>query len=232
MDKIKPMNRYNIHLWGVVLLLLIACGDHSEDAGIHIVDTGHPHGVLHALPKTVQDSVEYNEEMRTLMDDLQKALVNLDQNEELISETQQRQQETLVLTRTKHLTSFPCSNCHTDVSKKLANKEADAHWNIQLNHATGSVMDCKTCHDLEQPDQLTSLGKTPIDFNHSYQQCAQCHSSQAKDWLGGAHGKRVGGWVKPRTINNCVSCHNPHEPKISSRWPARLNTVKLLEQNQ
>ncbi len=226
------MNRFAILYWGITLLFLVACTDHTDQEGTHANDAVHGHGIMHSLPERAQDTVEYNEEMQTLMADFQKALVNLHQNEELISKKQERQQETFVLTRTNHLTSFPCSNCHTDVSGNLANEDAEAHWNIQLNHATGLLMDCKTCHDLERPDQLASLGKTSIDFNHSYQQCAQCHSSQAKDWLGGAHGKRVGGWVKPRTIKNCVGCHNPHEPRISSRWPARLNTVKLLEQSQ
>ncbi|MCV9385961.1 hypothetical protein [Reichenbachiella ulvae] len=232
MEKIKSMKHFTVILSAIHVFLLVSCSNHSEKENESFNDSGHGHGLMHSLPNAVLDSVVYSEEMKRLMEDLKKVQVQLKQNEELKSEIQQRNQETFVLTRTEHMTSFPCSSCHTSVPKKLDNKDADAHWNIKLNHATDLVMDCRTCHNLDEPDQLTSLGKRPIEFNHSYQQCAQCHSSQAKEWLGGAHGKRVGGWVKPRTINNCVSCHNPHNPKIQSRWPARLNTVKLLEQNQ
>ena len=92
-------------------------------------------------------------------------------------------------------------------------------------------MDCQTCHSPELPDSLQTLNRQVVTMDHSYQLCAQCHSSQAKDWVGGAHGKRLGGWVEPRVAKTCVSCHNPHKPAIGSRWPARLNTYKLNQQN-
>ena len=126
------------------------------------------------------------------------------------------------------ITSFPCQNCHSKSLETLqANRPPNkrkSHWDIQINHASDKTMQCSTCHNQESFDELISLTGKSISLNHSYQLCAQCHSTQHKDWEIGAHGKRLGGWVKPRVINNCVSCHNPHKPAFESRFPARLNT--------
>ena len=133
------------------------------------------------------------------------------------------------------LTYFPCSNCHTEPLEKLQvglnKKEKNAHWEISLQHADPTTMDCQTCHSPHLPDSLQTLNRQVVTMDHSYQLCAQCHSTQAKDWVGGAHGKRLGGWVEPRVAKTCVSCHNPHKPAIGSRWPARLNTYKLNQQS-
>jgi hypothetical protein len=81
-------------------------------------------------------------------------------------------------------------------------------------------MSCATCHALDAPDQLRTLERRPVAFDHSYQVCAQCHSRQASDWAAGAHGKRVGGWAPPRVVYPCAQCHNPHHPQWDTRWPA------------
>ncbi len=228
MGELKSMNiRWLTYFICFSSLLMTACGtpgsrDHHGD--------GHK-GILQTLPESKTDSVIYDEEMLALMDDLKKALVDLRQNEELNNPQPASANETFVLTRKPDLKSFPCSTCHDQVPDKLTDSQQDAHWNIQLNHADAQVMNCASCHDLNKPDELVSLTGIEINFDHSYKVCAQCHSSQAKDWLGGAHGKRALGWVKPRTIYNCVSCHNPHQPQIQSRWPARLNTAKIIERN-
>jgi hypothetical protein len=129
--------------------------------------------------------------------------------------------------------SFPCSNCHT---KDLETLQAEgtgelqkAHWNIQIEHAGAETMDCLTCHSESDLNKLNSITGTKIDIDESYKSCAQCHSTQYKEWQGGAHGKRVGGWVPPRIIKTCVECHNPHKPAFESRWPSRLNTAKLTD---
>lgn len=229
MGEVKSMKmRWLNHMICFSYLLIAACGNHGN--GDH--HDGSHQGILRTLPEVKTDSVIYDEEMLALMDDLKKALVNLPQNEELKNPQPASAQNTFVLTRQPELESFPCSTCHGEVPVKLANKEQDAHWNIQLNHANTQVMNCASCHDLNKPDELISLTGVSINFDHSYQVCAQCHSSQAKDWLGGAHGKRAIGWVEPRTIHNCVSCHDPHQPQIQSRWPARLNTAKAIERNK
>lgn len=229
----KSMKRsgYKIALSVMVVSIMVACqsGGHEE------VKSQMHHSLMESLPDQAPDTVVYDQEMEALMDDLKKALVDLRVEEPEASDEEKMQvpsKETYVLTRKEDITSFPCSNCHTGDLEKLQNQQEDAHWHVELKHAGQSVMNCNTCHDLDRPDELKTLAGDYISFDHSYKTCAQCHSSQAKDWLGGAHGKRVRGWVEPRTIYNCVSCHNPHQPKLESRWPARLNTAKILEREE
>ena len=139
--------------------------------------------------------------------------------------------------RSVHMTSFPCSNCHTagipELKAGVPAGEKKAHWNIDLKHAKTEAMDCATCHNTKgDMDQLVSLTGKTIHIDESFKQCAQCHSTQYKDWVGGAHGKRLGSWAKPRVINNCTNCHNPHSPAFESRWPARLNTARAYPESK
>jgi len=127
------------------------------------------------------------------------------------------------LTRTPVIEKYPCSTCHTVPLARMrapAGAPRRAHWSVTLRHAPAAVMSCATCHAPETPDSLRALGGAPVGFDHSYQVCAQCHSRQAGDWASGAHGKRAGGWAPPRVILPCAQCHNPHEPRWDTRWPA------------
>lgn len=143
-----------------------------------------------------------------------------------------REEAFFIENRTEHLKSFPCTECHTEALEVLQQKDGkNAHWNIQIEHADSKAMNCATCHDTNDTDNLHSITGQKIDFNHSYKLCSQCHSTQYKDWIGGAHGKRLGGWVSPRISKTCVGCHNPHKPAFAQRWPARLNTTKLSDDN-
>ena len=81
-------------------------------------------------------------------------------------------------------------------------------------------MGCTTCHATADVNELRTLTGTAVLFDHAYEICAQCHSTQKADWEGGAHGKRAGGWTPPRVVFNCTECHNPHRPAFASRWPA------------
>ncbi|MCL6265436.1 cytochrome c3 family protein [Flagellimonas myxillae] len=137
----------------------------------------------------------------------------------------------LIPERKGQIKSFACTECH---SKSLAQlqkgpKEPKAHWDIKLNHANANAMNCATCHNGTNMDNLHSLTGNTIDFNQSYQLCAQCHSAQFEDWKGGAHGKNIGGWAEPRAAMTCINCHNPHRPQIGSKWPVRFNTEKENE---
>lgn len=137
----------------------------------------------------------------------------------------------MIPSRKEALRSYPCSACHTlqleDMKDPAVGKRA--HWDISLQHAPAEVMNCMSCHFPESPDQLRSLAGSAIDFDHSYQLCGQCHFTQLSDWKGGAHGKRLGGWAPPRTSMTCVQCHNPHQPALPVRWPARYNSVMEAE---
>ncbi len=133
-----------------------------------------------------------------------------------------------VRTRTEDLVSYPCSTCHTepvDVLKQASQAEGQlAHWDVELDHADQTTLTCTTCHNVDPTtsdvDTLRTLTGGSLSFDASYQLCAQCHADAYEEWVGGAHGKRVGGWAPPRVIQSCVECHNPHQPQWDIRWPA------------
>ena len=128
-----------------------------------------------------------------------------------------------VLARTPAIEKYPCATCHTVPLEQMrgpAGSPRRAHWGVTLRHAPPAVMSCATCHTPDAPDTLRTLERSPVGFDHSYQVCAQCHSRQASDWASGAHGKRAGGWAPPRVVFACAQCHNPHQPRWDTRWPA------------
>lgn len=136
----------------------------------------------------------------------------------------------LIPERKGEIKSYACTACHSKPLEELQSLDIKkAHWDIKLNHANTNIMNCVTCHNPNNMDNLKSLTGTNIDFNHSYNLCNQCHSKQFEDWKGGAHGKRVAGWAPPRASLTCVNCHNPHKPHFESRLPARFNTQKVIE---
>ena len=137
----------------------------------------------------------------------------------------------LIPERKGQLKSYACTECHSQplsqLQKDLGLKRA--HWDMKINHANENIMNCATCHNGNDMNNLNTLTGNALDFNLSYQLCAQCHSTQFEDWKGGAHGKNIGGWAKPRAAMTCVNCHNPHKPQIASKWPVRFNTQKEKE---
>ncbi len=139
----------------------------------------------------------------------------------------------LIPERKGQLKSYACIECHTQpVTQMYSESGQKAHWDIKLNHANGDAMNCTTCHNGNDMNNLKSLTGTRIDFNSSYKVCAQCHANQFEDWKGGAHGKKVAGWAPPRASMTCVNCHNPHSPGFESRWPAQFNSHIELERKQ
>ncbi|WP_347923099.1 cytochrome c3 family protein [Pontimicrobium sp. SW4] len=137
----------------------------------------------------------------------------------------------LIPERKSQIKSFACIECHSKPLQEMQ-KNSDskkAHWDITLVHANEDIMNCITCHNPNNMDDLKSLTGKSIDFNNSYRLCSQCHTKQFDDWKGGAHGKRIAGWAPPRASFTCVNCHNPHDPHFKSKWPARFNTQKLKE---
>jgi hypothetical protein len=171
------------------------------------------------------DSLAYDLSTEDLLHDLKKVLAQVPDSV----------REFYIPERSSMIRSYPCTNCHSqsldELKGKLDEEGKRAHWDIKLVHADISVMECTTCHDQDDMNLLRTITGKELRIDHSYQQCAQCHSSQYKDWVGGAHGKRLGGWVPPRVVNTCVNCHSPHNPAFESRWPARLNTVKLKQKS-
>ncbi len=137
----------------------------------------------------------------------------------------------LIPERKSKITSYACTECHSKPLSDMQNTEEakKAHWDIKLTHADLNTMNCITCHNGADMNNLQSLTGSSIDFNRSYKLCSQCHSRQFEDWKGGAHGKKVAGWAPPRASMTCVNCHNPHKPGFETRWPSSYNTQKIKE---
>ena len=198
-------------LWSsvVVLLLLISSCKHKEDEYHSITDK------IKAESKNYHGTSISSEKFT---DHIDKIEISSDGKTFYIPD------------RKGKITSFACTECHSKPLQKMQSKDIKkAHWNIKINHASKEVMNCVTCHNSKNMDNLQSLTGSKIDFNRSFNLCSQCHQKQHKDWAGGAHGKRIGGWAKPRVSLTCVNCHNPHSPAIDAKWPARFNTQKVIE---
>lgn len=133
--------------------------------------------------------------------------------------------------RKSQITSYSCSECHNQPIKLLKDTQVGkkAHWDIVLNHANKETMNCNTCHAKDNMNELRSITNKAIDLNLSHKLCSQCHQKEGKDWVGGAHGKQIGGWAPPRLSQTCTGCHNPHSPSFEKRWPAQFNTQKVKE---
>jgi hypothetical protein len=124
-------------------------------------------------------------------------------------------------TRKDKIVRFKCSQCHNNKPVSVARAAEIAHADIKLDHGgQEKPLSCFTCHNKEERDALETEAGVKVDMDHSYQLCAQCHFRQKKDWVGGAHGKRVSYWAGQRVVQSCVSCHNPHSPRFKKRWPA------------
>lgn len=136
----------------------------------------------------------------------------------------------LIPKRKGKIKMYKCTECHTRPLSQIKGKDyKKAHWDIKIVHANKKTMNCATCHNTNNMDELHSITGESIDFNKSYNLCNQCHTSQFNDWIGGAHGKSISGWAPPRVSMTCVNCHNPHKPAFETKWPARFNTQKIKE---
>ena len=114
----------------------------------------------------------------------------------------------------------PCANCHTWTKSDLTPRELKPpHDNFKLQHGLhgkGKFW-CFTCHTLEGQGGLRTLEGQDLDFSEAYVLCSQCHVRQTRDWVFGAHGKRVANWQGERTVYNCTACHYQHSPAWKPR---------------
>jgi len=124
----------------------------------------------------------------------------------------------------------PCSSCHqwvkSDPSPRNLKKPHDGFQLDHGLHGKGSFW-CFTCHDLQGSGGLRTLEGEKLDFNDAYILCSQCHSRQARDWVYGAHGKRVSGWQGKRQVLNCTACHYQHRPGLKPREPKTGPVVRM-----
>jgi hypothetical protein len=122
--------------------------------------------------------------------------------------------------RKSEVKRFKCSSCHNNKKVLIQNAADMSHADIKVNHGEkGTPLSCDTCHNKDDRDFLVSSKADKIDLDHAYDMCGQCHFRQKKDWVGGAHGKRVTYWAGERVVKNCTSCHNPHSPRFAKQWP-------------
>lgn len=116
----------------------------------------------------------------------------------------------------------PCANCHQWVKGNPEPRNLkQPHDDFQLDHGLhgrGKFW-CFTCHDLSGKGALKTLEGEPLDFDEAYLLCSQCHADQARDWVYGAHGKRVSNWQGVRQVYSCTACHYQHSPAFKPREP-------------
>jgi len=125
-----------------------------------------------------------------------------------------------VLARKDSISRYRCSVCHTKKIPPVNDGALITHGDITINHGEGkNELACIECHDPKDRDFLVDMQGQKIDFDHSYQLCGQCHFRPKRDWLGGAHGKRVTYWAGERVVMNCTSCHDPHSPAFKTKMP-------------
>lgn len=122
--------------------------------------------------------------------------------------------------RKENLEYYPCADCHEDEPDNPGERVLEEeHEDLRLEHGGGRFW-CPTCHGSKDKNTLTSLKGLAIDFDQAFLLCGQCHFQRQKDWYFGGHGKRIGTWRKPRVINSCPECHDPHSPSIKPFVPA------------
>jgi len=112
-----------------------------------------------------------------------------------------------------------CARCHEREGARDLMPSRTAHLTIQLGHPGGKYRNCLTCHAPENPGLLALQDGRRATLDEAYRLCAGCHFMQARDWAGGAHGKRLAGWQGERVILSCTGCHDPHHPKFPVRRP-------------
>ena len=98
----------------------------------------------------------------------------------------------------------PCSSCHQWVKSDPRPRNLKRpHDNFTLEHGLhgkGKFW-CFTCHDLDGQGGLRTLEGEKLDFADAYVLVQSVSSNQARDWVYGAHGKRVGGWQGKRQVS-------------------------------
>ena len=120
--------------------------------------------------------------------------------------------------------TLQCQACHqVRPANGAVSKSTDMdefHQGLRMAHGR---LKCVSCHN--PADGYASLrladGST-VSFAESLTLCAQCHSSQFRDYQHGAHGGMTGYWDLsrgPRQKNHCLHCHDAHAPKYPTFQP-------------
>jgi formate-dependent nitrite reductase cytochrome c552 subunit len=119
---------------------------------------------------------------------------------------------------------FPCSDCHDpdfmETDPTVRDLEDPHDTMPTFTHGAGRLW-CMDCHDAEDRDTLRLASGATLEFEEAPTLCGQCHSEQYRDWVGGAHGKRLGHWQegKPQEVLVCANCHDAHAPQFTPIKP-------------
>jgi len=130
-----------------------------------------------------------------------------------------------VVPRKDELFFYPCGQCHQTMEPNPEIRTLNTMHDAEIEHGRGRIW-CLSCHSLENRNYLRTLLDEPVDFDEAYLVCGGCHSNRHKDWMFGAHGKRIANWQGDRTLYNCTHCHNPHAPAIEPRAPKPAPPVR------
>lgn len=131
-----------------------------------------------------------------------------------------------VVSRKADLFFYPCDQCHAAMEPNPDIRELNVMHVAELQHGRGRIW-CLSCHDLENRNYLRTLLDEPVDFDQAHLVCGGCHSNRHKDWVFGAHGKRVANWQGERKLYDCAHCHDPHSPSIQPRAPKPPPPVRV-----
>jgi len=123
-----------------------------------------------------------------------------------------------VIPRKDDLFFYPCDQCHESMEPSPEIRVLDTMHDAEIDHGRGRIW-CLSCHDFEERNYLKTLLNEPVDFDDAHLVCGGCHANRHKDWMFGAHGKRVANWQGQRKLYSCTHCHNPHQPIIAPRAP-------------
>ena len=104
--------------------------------------------------------------------------------------------------------------------------DPDVFFPTTEEEASPALAHCTGCGIREECLAWALKNGERATLDHAYRVCAQCHFSQAEAWAGGAHSKRLDGWLGRRVVMGCADCHDPHRPAIESRIPFRAPQLK------
>jgi len=112
--------------------------------------------------------------------------------------------------------SVACSTCHAVRKPNFENVSAatldEFHQGMSFNH--GKIA-CYACHNPDGSDSLRLADGSKVEYENVMTLCSQCHGQQATAFEHGAHGGMNGHWDLtrgPQMKNNCIDCHDPHQP--------------------
>ncbi|MDJ0785400.1 MAG: hypothetical protein QNK05_01255 [Myxococcota bacterium] len=115
-----------------------------------------------------------------------------------------------------------CATCHGPSGSAALASEGDEsiHGEIALAHG---ALACASCHDPTDRTRLRLADGQAIPFAEVMTLCGQCHGPVLRSFEHGAHGGGRGHWDRSRgpfVRNNCVACHDAHQPAYPLVSPA------------